>query len=317
MPILRGTDKPVPGGVVGLPLPAPGRSQRGCHGWPLAPSWLPSHPRRGRIAWMIAVGHRPRRSVLALVAVALIALLGGCTARGRATQHRLHQTTELRVGMDASFPPFEAVSEDGSLVGLDVELAREVSRRLGLEPQFVANLPYDGLYDALTAQRVDVVFSALVINPARTADFAYSVPYFDAGEVLVLRNEAQGVQSVADLDGQRLAVVLGSQGDLQARMWSRRMADLVVAQHQTPDAALDAVAAGAADAALVDHVSALREVGLDSGLTVLAEPVVSAPYAAAVLRENRPLLRGINDALVAIEEDGTLDRLVVKWILRH
>ncbi|MGD2145610.1 MAG: ABC transporter substrate-binding protein [Anaerolineae bacterium] len=264
---------------------------------------------------MMAGGHRGDRSVLVLIAVALVAVLGGCSARDRATQHRLRETSVLRVGMDASFPPFEAVSENGSLVGFDVDLAREVSRRLGLEPQFVANLPYDGLYDALTAQRVDVVFSALAINPARTADFAYSVPYFDAGEVLVLRNDAHGIQSIADLDGQRLAVVLGSHGDLQARQWSRRLADLVVSHHQTPAAALDAVAAGAADAALVDHVSALQGVGMGSSLTVLAEPVVSAPYAAAVLRESRSLLRGINDALVAIEEDGTMDRLVAKWIL--
>jgi polar amino acid transport system substrate-binding protein len=264
---------------------------------------------------MMAGGYRGRRSVLALVAVALVAVLGGCFATGRATQQRLRETRELRVGMDASFPPFEAVLANGSLVGFDVDLAREVSRRLDLESQFVANLPYDGLYDALTAQRVDVVFSALVVNPARTADFAYSVPYFDAGEVLVLRSEAQGIRSVADLDGQRLAIVLGSQGDLQARKWSRRMANLVVAHHQTPVSALDAVAAGVADAALVDHVSALQDARTGSDLTVLGEPVVSAPYAAAVLRENQPLLRGINDALVAMEEDGTVDRLVAKWIL--
>ena len=266
---------------------------------------------------MMAGGHRGRRSLLVFVAVVLMTVLGGCAARDRATQQRLSERRMLRIGMDASFPPFETVSEDGSLVGFDVDLAREVSRRLDLESQFIANLPYDGLYDALTAQRVDVVFSALVINPARTADFAYSVPYFDAGEVLVLRSEAQTIRSVADLDGQRLAVVLGSQGDLQARTWNHRMAGLVVERHQTPVAALDAVAAGAADAALVDHVSALQEAGIGSDLTVLGEPVVSAPYAAAVLRENRALLRAIDDALVAMEEDGTLDWLVAKWILPH
>ena len=259
-------------------------------------------------------GHGRHHTILVLVALTATALVG-CSTRGQAAWQHLRDTRVLRVGMDASLPPFEAVSEDGSLVGLDVDLAREVSRRLGLEPQFVANLPYDGLYDALTAQRVDVVFSALVINPARTADFSYSAPYFDAGEVLVIRTGAHEIRSVADLNGCRLAVVLGSQGDLEARRWSRRMENLSVSQHQTPEGVLQVVEGGLADIALVDHVSALQATGAGYNLAISGEPVVSVPYAAAVLTESRHLLRAINDALRAMEDDGTTDKLVARWIL--
>jgi ABC-type amino acid transport substrate-binding protein len=249
-----------------------------------------------------------------LVAAGVALMLAACTASNGAGWNHLLETGVLRVGMDASFPPFEAVRADGSLVGFDVDLVREVSRRLAVEPQFVANLPYDGLYDALTAQRVDVVISALVINPARREDYAYSASYFDAGEVLVVPEGEDGIQAMGDLQGQRLAVALGTEGDQEARRWARRLVDLSVVQHETPGEALGAVVAGDADVALVDRVSALQTLSARSRLSIVGEPVVSVPYAAAVRREDRRLLRAINQALGAMEEDGTMDRLVAKWM---
>lgn len=241
-------------------------------------------------------------------------VLVACSPPDQGSWKRVREAGVLRVGMDASFPPFEAVAPDGSLVGFDVELAREVSRRLDLEPQFVANLPYDGLYDALTAQRVDVVVSALVVNPARTADFSYSTPYFDAGEVLVLPQGEHTIHGMVDVHGHRLAVALGTQGDQEARRWARRLTDLTVVQHQTPAHALRAVETGELDVALVDHVSALQAIGAGYNLTIVEEPVVTVPYAVAVQRDSQRLLRAINEALEAMDDDGTMDRLVAKWL---
>jgi polar amino acid transport system substrate-binding protein len=161
------------------------------------------------------------------------------------------------------------------------------------------------------------VFSALVINPARMADCAYSTSYFDAGEVLVLPEGDYSIRTMDDLDGRRLAVVLGTQGDQEARRWDRRLSDLTVVQHQTPADALRALEAGEADVALVDHVSALQAIGAGRRLTIVGEPVVAVPYAAAVRRNSRQLLRAINEALGAMEDDGTMDRLVAKWLKRE
>jgi ABC-type amino acid transport substrate-binding protein len=251
---------------------------------------------------------------LALVATVAAMALVTCSPPDDAGWIRASETGVLRVGMDASFPPFEAVAPDGSLVGFDVDLARELGGRLRLETQFVANLPYDGLYDALTARRVDVVFSALVVNPARRADFSYSTSYFDAGEVLVLPVGEHTIQTMADVDGHRLAVVLGTQGDQEARRWARRLTDVTVVQHQTPARALDALKAGEADVALVDRVSALQAIAAEQDLTIVEEPVVAVPYAAAVRRGDRQLLRAINRVLREMKDDGTLDRLAAQWL---
>jgi len=272
---------------------------------------------------------------LFIVHCSLFIALAAC-ARPDDTWERVCETGILRVGMDASFPPFEAITADGTLVGFDVDLARELGRRLGpalskpvlseaegaegVEVQFVANLPYDGLHDALAVGRVDVVISALVVNPARVADFAYSTPYFDPGQVLVVRPPSVppprggeegggGITEMAGLSGCTLAVEFGSQGDLEARKWARRLPDLTIVPCQTAAGALATVAAGEADGALVDHVSALA-----AGLVIVGEPVVEEPYAIAVQRESQHLLRAINGVLAEMEADGTLEMLVVRWL---
>lgn len=252
-----------------------------------------------------------------LAFLALLTTVGLFTCRSGAdpTWDRVRDTGVLRVGMDASFPPFEAVAADGSLVGFDVDLARELGHRLGLEPQFVANLPYDGLYDALTARQVDVVISALVVNPGRMADFAYSSVYFDAGPVLVVHEEEDTIQSVPDLGDHSLAVVLGTPGDQTARDWGRRSGDLIVVQYSTPTEALRGVETRETDAALVDHVSALQAIGRGRSVTVLGEPVVEVPYAVGMRDDSQQLLRAINGALAAMEDDGTLEKLVIKWLM--
>lgn len=235
------------------------------------------------------------------------------------TWDRIHETGILRVGMDASFPPFEFISADGTLAGFDVDLAQELGRRLDVEAQFIVNLPTDGLYDALKVSAgrgqsgVDVVISALVVNPAKMADVDYA-PYFDAGQVLVVRSVETDVMTMSNLGGRTLAVEFGTRGDQEARKWVRRLAELTLVPYQTADEALAAVKDGEANAALVDHVSALR-FGVDDELTIVGEPVVSEPYAVAVSEDSPGLLRAVDEALAEMESDGTIEALVSKWLV--
>jgi ABC-type amino acid transport substrate-binding protein len=247
----------------------------------------------------------------------LVICLSAC-APSDDTWDRIYETGILRVGMDASFPPFEFISADGTLAGFDVDLAQELGQRLGVGVQFVVNLPTDGLYDALELGAgsgqtgVDVVVSALVINPARMADVAY-VPYFDAGQVLVVRPGETGVAEMSDLGGRTLAVEFGTRGDREARKWVRRLAGLTLISYQTAGEALAGVIAGEADAALVDHVSALQ-FGVGSGLVIVGEPIVSEPYAVAVSENSPRLSRAVDAALAEMKADGTTDALISKWL---
>jgi polar amino acid transport system substrate-binding protein len=230
--------------------------------------------------------------------------------------------------MEASWVPFEYVDGAGQLVGLDVELARALGERLGLDVQFYPTLSFDGLYDALTAGQVDVVISAVVVDMGRSADFAYSTPYFDAGQVLVVGPYSE-VDEMRDLSGRVLAVELGSGGDTVARRWARRLDGMSLLPADSAGAALEAVVDGQADAALTDRATVLmalkdREfkgetqgIGRTDGSTVLrisGEPVTGEQYAVVTLKESGELLRAIDDALVDMRRDGTLTELERRWL---
>lgn len=219
---------------------------------------------------------------------------------------------ELRVGVDASYPPFAVDTGNGQLIGLDIDLARAVADRLSVPVRFI-NMGYDGLYDALRADQADALFSALRIDPLRLHEARYTAPYFDAGQVLV-RPPDTGIDSLKDMDGRRLAVEFGTEGDLEARRWERRLHALNILVYETAAAALDAVRAGEADAALVDAISARLWLRDHDGLALAPEYVTSDPYAVAVQVGNVKLWEAINTALAALAEDGTLDAIIARWL---
>ena len=161
------------------------------------------------------------------------------------------------MAMDASFPPFEDLNEAGQPVGFDVDLAQAIAARWGVQVQ-IEGIGFDGLVDAVQASRVDTAISALPYQPQLTQDVAFSQPYFEAGLVLVASAGNETVQTVDDLAGRRLAVEWGSEGDVQARALRRRYPDLQILPNETAQDALQAVADGSADAALVDRISALQ-----------------------------------------------------------
>ncbi len=268
------------------------------------PRVMMADPRR---RWLLlAVGG----AVAVLVASLLLWRTVG-TPRDRVWE-RIQETGWWRVGLDASFPPFETLDAAGQPVGFDVDLARAIAARWGVQVQF-DGIGFDGLVDAVQAGRIDSALSALPYQPERTEDVAFSDTYFEAGLFLVTPAASAEVGSLDDLAGRRLAVEWGSEGDVQARLLRRRFPDLVLLPGDTPQAALLAVAEGQADAALVDHVSALQFVAADTRLAIRPPVIVSDPYVIALPRRAPVLQEEVAEALLALRADGTLDALVARW----
>jgi ABC-type amino acid transport substrate-binding protein len=213
-------------------------------------------------------------------------------------------------GLDAGFLPFAGIDAAGEFTGIDVELARELAKRMGLPAEFV-QIGADRLYDTLLAKQCDALISALTPEASRLDHFAYSEPYFDAGLVLVV--PAASALKLDDLKGHTLAVEVGSEGDARARWLARRTLGLRVLERDTPDEAMQAVEAGLADAALTDTATARQSVAARPTLR-LGPRQTSSPYVIAV-RANAPdFLRALDQALGQVKSDGTLERIVTRWL---
>ena len=267
-------------------------------GWPPVRGW-----------WLVGL-------VMTVLVVAVTAFILAAP-RGEEGLDRVLRTGVLRVGLDASFPPFETLDETGRVIGLDADLAQAIAADLGARAEFV-NIGFDGLYDALAAGRVDVVISGLPYDERRTRDARYSRPYFDAGQVLVGRSGHEGDKTDWELaktwlDGGVVAVEWGSLGDMTARRWRNDgLAVEILAVDDAP-AALAAVERGEARAAVVDAVSAYATVGQPDGLAIMLF-VSDEPYVIASDLKSPRLARKVDEALSRLRASGELSAIEERWL---
>ena len=262
--------------------------------------------RVGRSRWL--------RVATALVLLVIAAVIFRATRQAEdRVWNRIQRTGVWRVGMDPSFPPFESLDQDGRPLGYDVDLARAIAAGWGVEVTF-EGIGFDGLLASLWADRADSVLSALPYDPRMTQDVAYSVPYFEAGLLLVVAGDAVDIASTDDLEGRALAVEWGSEGDVQGRGLRRRFPSIVLWPLPVPQDVLAAVETGEADAALVDAISLLQFQDGSADVRSVGLPVVSMPYVIAMPRESPVLLKAVNEAILSMQQDGTLEHLEAEWL---
>ena len=263
---------------------------------------------------IVRIRRRALMAILALVVIGLaawfvLARLGG---EEDETWARIQREGVIRVGMDASWSPFEFVDDDGQSVGLDVDLARAIGQRLGVEVEFV-NVGFDSLYDALYVGRFEAIVSALPYDPLLLGDVAYSISYFNAGQVLVARDDEREITEVNDLSGKKVGVEFASEGDVVGRRLQERIEGLNLQTFMAPQDVLRDLKGGQVEAAIVDAVSAYQFIATEGGVQVVGHPLTDELYVIAVRLDSPLLLKIINQALVEMREDGTLERLQETW----
>lgn len=236
----------------------------------------------------------------------------GCASSSSRALARLRERGVLRVAMDPSFPPFEYVDEQGQIQGFDADLAHHLARCLDVEAQPVTT-NFDGLYDALTVGRADVIISGLYPDPFRTERFVFSEPYFNAGDVLVGR-QREGPEGVGDLAGRRVAVVFGTTGHTTALEWQARLSPPpTLLTVETAAEALTALREGEVEVAVVDHLAAQIALREGAALSIMELPESIIPYVVAARRDDAALIEEINRCLEVLRAEGTLEALAEQW----
>ncbi len=235
------------------------------------------------------------------------------TRKPDAAWARVEQSGTLRFAINPTDMPFDGLGSHGDFFGLDVDIANELARRLGRRAEFVI-AGYDSLYDVLRVGQADATISALPIDSEKLGLWAYSEPYFEAGQMLVSRlpksREPSGSPKTSEVS---IAVERASDADAAAHYLARRRAGVEIKYTQSAADALNAVMNGEADAALIDGISAQQLLPKFPGLQIV-EQVTSEPYAIAAWGESTQLLAAINAKLAEMKQDGTVQRIVEEWM---
>jgi ABC-type amino acid transport substrate-binding protein len=285
-----------------------------------------SVPQKTHRAWRPALNLR-RRAVVVVILAGAAALAAGLGwwgwsySREDLVWKHVQERKVFTVATDASYPPFEATDSNGNLFGFDIDLADAIGRQWGVQVQYEA-ISYDALLDAVISGHDDAVISALVPQPDRLKEVSFTQAYFTGGTVAVMPKSASANKIVKDWSvdgaawaaGQTLAVERGASGDALARQWARNVAGVTVLPEPTAEEALLAVDNQAAQAALVDRIDAYNFLLSHPALTIVEPPVEPEPYTVAVSARSRMLFQAVQKALQALEADGTLSALRVKWL---
>jgi polar amino acid transport system substrate-binding protein len=216
----------------------------------------------------------------------------------------------LRVGIDPSLPPFSFYAGD-QVVGFEIDLANALAQELGVQVQWVA-LGFDGLYDALRADRVDVIIAAVTPDPLRFNDARYTRSYYDAGLVLV--SLTNNIREMSDLDRGALAYAFGSAAHEESDRWLRRVTAYQTLPFETPVHALDALRLGQADAALVTATDMQLYRRIHGDWQAIASFVTHQPFVIAVNPRLGRLAGALNTNLDRLEAEGILAALLRRWL---
>ncbi|MBS4173990.1 transporter substrate-binding domain-containing protein [Bacillus sp. FJAT-49736] len=255
--------------------------------------------------------------ILLLVAVMLItAACGGNKAENQkqSAWDKIEKKGELTVATSGTlYPASFHDSNSDKLTGYDVEVVREVAKRLGLKVKFV-EMGFDGMLTSVNSGKVDLAANDIAITKDREKKFAFSTPYkYSFGSAIVRKSDSSGIHSLEDLKGKKAA---GEATTTYMAIARKHGAEEVIYDNATNDQYLRDVSTGRTDVILNDYYLQKLAIAYYSKLNIMIEPHIRfSPSNGGMImkKDNQELKKKIDGALAKMKEDGTITELSKKF----
>ena len=203
---------------------------------------------------------------------------------------------KLHMATNAAFPPYEMLADDGSFEGIDVEVAAEIAKKLGLE-LVVDDMGFTAALTAAANGQSDIVMAGVTVNKERQQTLDFTDSYATGVQVVIVK---EGSDVTMDNLGEKMiGTQMGTTGYIYAS--------------DTP-VAVEALKGGQIDCVIIDNEPAKAYVAANEGLTLLEGTWVTENYAIGVKKGNTQLVDAVNAALKELIEDGTVQRIIDKYI---
>jgi polar amino acid transport system substrate-binding protein len=289
---------------------------------------------------------RSRIAVAGAVAVAGALLLSGCgdqtdganSADGGKKKDssaplfdklpkRIQDAGVIKVGSDIAYAPVEFMDENNKPTGIDPDIAKALSKQLGVDFQFQDGT-FDGLVTGMNSGRFDIIMSAMTDTKNREegrdddgkkvgagADF---VNYFQAGStILVKKGNPEHIKTLEDLCGKTVALQRGTANQALAQEQSKKCdKPIKILDFKKDTEALLQVKQGRAVADINDYPVAAYNAKTSGGgkdFEVVGDQIDAAPYGIAVSKKNTQLRDAIQAAMNKIMENGEYEKVMKKW----
>ena len=248
---------------------------------------------------------------VAFIGFLMIAALCGCSKKTEKGDFTVEKG-KFKVGMEIGYPPFEYFGEDGKTPeGFDVLLGKEISKRLGLEVEFV-DTAWDGILAGLDTNRYDAIMSAMTITEERKQNYDFSNPYIGNGQAIVITKGSDvKISSVEDLANKKVGYQAETTSDFFMEKKSKEAGFTFDAnEYDKVMNAYDDLRFGRIDAVVSDSLVAVDYLAPSD--TVFKQVWAGTPdefFGVCVKKGNKALLDKINAAIDAMKKDGTFKKM--------
>jgi polar amino acid transport system substrate-binding protein len=217
------------------------------------------------------------------------------------------------IASDATWPPMEFLDENKEIIGFDVDLINAAAKAGGFEVKIV-NTAWDGIFAGLANGNYDAVMSSVTITEERKGAMDFSVPYINAGQVLIVGKDSKGMTTLADMAGKSLGAQIGTTGAIAisdaGNIELKTYDELGLAIEDLANGNIDGVVADSPIAA--DYV--LGNDNYKAVLKIVGEPFTDEFHGVAVKKGNSEVLAKLNKGLEAVIASGERDELINKWL---
>lgn len=159
---------------------------------------------------------------------------------------------QIRIGLEAAYPPFSSKTPDGKLAGFDIDIANALCAQMKAKCTFVEQ-DWDGIIPALNARKFDAVISSMTITDERKQSVDFSIKYYNTPSRLVAKADGKLNATPAGMKGKKIGVLRASIQETYANDLFGKAGATVVPYGSQNEAFLD-LASGRVDATLVDVV---------------------------------------------------------------
>lgn len=263
------------------------------------------------------------KSLFLFMALAFVLIVSACgqsektqqeaTANEPAGDQQAPAKKKLLVGTDAAYPPFENI-EGGEMVGFDVDLVSAVLTEAGYEFE-IQHTGWEPLFQNLQNGSVDLGISAITITDDRKQTYDFSVPYFEASQ-MILVPEGSSVKTYQDLKDKVIGVQNGTTGDIKAQeLLGDKSTD--IKKYETTPLAIMAMTKGESEGVIADNAVVKYYVANNPDAKVVAiedsNSFESEFYGLMFQKGNDQLREDVNTALNTVMDNGTYSEIYKKW----
>ena len=216
----------------------------------------------------------------------------------------------LTMATNAEFPPFEYL-EGEEIVGADIEIAKAIAEKLGMELE-ITNIDFDAALTGAATGKYDMAVAGITANDERRQNMNFSDDYYTASQAIIVMADGD-IKVAADLEGKTVSCQEGTTGE-------QYLLDnnYTIQSFKTGAEAISALTAGKVDAVVIDDAVARALSEKQEGKTVvLEEALTQEAYAIALKKGNDELTEKINGALSALKEEGVIAQIFEKYELPY